>query len=534
MQKILKHLQKRLCLGTAFLLLVASASWGQPAAAQAVHTAPGEWAVGPIGIKSSNGLSYCSMKTSYANGHGLVIASDSKGAHSVAIDFGKKTISAGAQYYVTYQIGPVSRMMLAIAATNEVLIAQMGADPDFFDMMRTKDTMEAEFNGDTLRFSLKGAGAALASLDACVEASAGGQVFAPQKLATPEDAAKLIEQRLAVAAEIERNGDLKLGEQSARSSLADEIQRLQEENRRLRLENQAVSARLRGSDLLAAEKELDQLEMLERQERALKIENDRLKEMAIQAGKMPQIQPSSGAMGGAVGDAAGRTATTPTIAVRVPTEKPMMRGMSPPPPSIHTAAPMAAADLPPAFGGLLTEEEEVAAPPVVAAAAQVAPKPSPKPVAAAVQTRAALAVPVTRQILHMINLADLAPERAGGIDVWRWQAGDVLAAAQSWPLQAGGNMATSAQSYLNILKSRCGGDFAVKMANVAGAGKMRWQTAEAACIGGDQSSAAGFVFISTAGQSDMAIVAYESTPQGVMQALAERQVLTDALSAAHP
>lgn len=508
---------KRLCLGTAFLLCAVSAA-PLPVSAQVLHTAPGEWAVGPIGIKSSNGLTYCSMKTRYANGHSLVVASDSKGAHSIAIDFGKKTISAGAQYYVTYQVGPVSRMMLAIAATNEVLIAQMGVDEDFFDMMRKKDTMEAEFNGDILRFSLKGAGAALTSLDECVAASAGGQTFAPQKLATPEDAAKMLEQRLAVAAEIERNDDLKLGEQSARSSLADEIQRLQEENRRLRLENQAVSARLRGSDLQAAEDELAQLEQLERQERALKIENDRLREMAVQAGK---IQPSSGLMG--VGDAAGRSAVSPTIAVRVPAERPMTRNMSPPP-------PMDAADMPPALSA-------ADLPPVLADASRVVPKAAAAakpavPAAKPARVPVPAPVPVTRQVLHMINMADLAPERAGGIDVWRWQAGDVLAAAQSWPLQAGADMGASAQSYLDILKSRCGGDFAVKMADATASGKVYWQTAEAACMGGDQSSAAGLVFIAMPGATDMAIVTYEATPQSIMQALAERQALTDALGAA--
>lgn len=529
MRKILNQLQKRLCLGTAFLLFVAGA-YVQPAQAQAIHTAPGEWAVGPIGIKSSNGLTYCSMKTRYANGHSLVIASDSKGAHSVAIDFGKKTISAGAQYYVTYQIGPVSRMMMAIAATNEVLIAQMGADTDFFDMMRTKDVMDAEFNGDTLHFSLKGAGAALATLDECVAAAAGGKTFAPQKLATAEDAAKMLEQRLAVAEEIERNSDLKIGEQSARSGLAEEIQRLQEENRRLRLENQAVAARLRGSDLEAAEDELEQLEKLERQERALQIENDYLRKTAVQAGK---IQPSSGAIGGAaVGTASDRTANAPTIAVRVPAERPMTRGMSPPPPSSSSDKPEAtlAADLPPAFDGMLSEEEAAAKPaaPVAAVAAM-----SPKVQQASAAARKPV-VPVTRQVLHMINLGDLVPEHAGGINVWRWQVGDVLAATQSWPLQPSGDMATSAQSYLDILKSRCGGDFAVKVGNATHGGDMRWQTAEAACMGGDQSSAAGFVFVSVPGSSDMAIVTYETTPQGMMQALAERQALTDAIASARP
>lgn len=511
-QKSLNRLQKRLCTATAFLLLMA-AGFAQPAMAQALHTAPGEWAVGPIGIKSSNGLAYCSMKTRAASGLTLVIASDSKGAYSVAIDFGKKAVSAGAQYYVTYKIGPISRTMLAIAATNEVMIAQMGVDPDFFDMMKTRDAMDVEFNDDTLRFSLQGAGAALGSLEACVKASAAGKTFEPQKLATPEEAVKMLEQRLAVTAELERNTDMKISEQSVRSSLQEEIQRLQEENRRLRLENQAVAARLRSSDLAAVDDEIELLEQLERQERALKIENERLREMATQAGK---IQPSSGVSAGM--DAAGRTAATPTIAVRVPEARPSREIMSPAPPKADAVDVAVVPAIPPAG-----QQPNMAL--VEKPTAQVTP--------AAVRAAAPPRVPVTRQVLHMINMGDMAPERAGGIEVWRWQAEDVLGAAQSWPLKKGQAMASSAQSYLDILKSRCAGDFAVKMADETGGRNMRWQTAEAACLGGDQASAAGLVFVTVPGAQDMAIVTYEAAPQAVMHALAQRRVLTDALTAAY-
>lgn len=511
-QQTLNRLQKRLCTATAFLLLMA-AGFAQPATAQAVHTAPGEWAVGPIGITSSNGLAYCSMKTRAASGLSLVIASDSKGAYSVAIDFGKKAIGAGAQYYVTYKIGPISRTMLSIAATNEVLIAQMGVDPDFFDMMKKQNVMDVEFNNDTLRFSLAGAGAALESLETCVKASSEGKTFAPQKLATPEEAAKMLEQRLAVTAELQRNTDMKISEQSVRSSLQDEIQRLQEENRRLRLENQAVSARLRGSDLAAVDDEMELLEQLERQERALKIENDRLRDMAKQAGS---IQPSSGA--GAM-DAAGRTAAAPMIAVRVPDARPAKQIMSPPPPA-EKAVDVATVP---------------AVPPQQDAAALEMPRPQ-QAQAVPVAARAAAApskVPVTRQVLHMINMGDMAPERTGGVDVWRWQADNILGAAQSWPLGAGHNMATAAQSYLDALKSRCAGDFAIKLADETGGRHMRWQTAEAACMGADQSSAAGLVFVTVAGAQEMAIVTYEAAPEAVLQALAQRRVLTDALTAAY-
>ncbi|MFN7113505.1 MAG: hypothetical protein ACK4PK_04015 [Alphaproteobacteria bacterium] len=447
----------------AILVVVFAAA--SPVAAQALRSAPGEWVVGPINIKSSSGLSFCSMKTRYANGQSLVVASDSKGAHSLAIDFGKKTLSAGSQYYVTFYVGPVHRTMIAIAATTEVLISQMGNDPDFFMMMRSRETLEADFNDTRLSFSLKGSAAALDELQTCAVAMGKGQGYTQAKVATPEQAAAKAEEQQAVAQEIAKNDDLKLGEQALSISLGDEVRRLRAENQRLRQENQIVAARLKDTDMLAAEAELAQLAELERQQRALQVEKEQLR-----------------------AEQATLSAVTSVL--------------SPAPPEQN--APQ--------------ESEE----PMPQAAAVQAVQPAAGAAAAAAAVPAA--VPMPEKVLGWMNLSDLAPERAGGVDIWRWQTADVLVALQPWPVAPAQNAQTAAMAYLDILQSRCAGDFARKIAPAEAAAEgLVLQTAEVACIGADAQAAAGLVFISQG--ADMAVVTYETEAETMREALAQRALL---------
>lgn len=429
-------------------------------AAQALRSDPGEWVVGPINIKSSSGLSFCSMKTRYANGQSLVVASDSKGAHSLAIDFGKKTLSAGSQYYVTFYAGPVHRTMIAIAATTEVLISQMGNDPDFFMMMRSRDALEADFNDQRLRFALKGSAAALDELQNCVTAMGKGQGYTQAKVATPEQAAEKEAQKKAVAQEIAKNDDLKLGEQALSSSLSDEVRRLREENQRLRQENQIVAARLKESDLAAAEADLARLAEMEGQQRALQVENDRLR-----------------------AEQATLNAVTSVL--------------SPAPPA----------------------REEVETAKAVQPAAGVAVPVQPMPAAVTMPDR----------VLGWMNLSDLAPEAAEGVNIWRWQTADVMVALQPWPLAEGDDITMAAAGYIDILQSRCGGDFARKMAAPQEAAPgLILQTAEIACISIEGQAAAGLVFLSQG--SDMAVVTYETDTETMREALAQRALLISAAS----
>ncbi|MDP2205695.1 MAG: hypothetical protein Q8K65_05255 [Alphaproteobacteria bacterium] len=452
-------------IAAAFLAVTIFAA-PSPVAAQALRGEPGEWVVGPINIKSSSGLSFCSMKTRYANGQSLVVASDSKGAHSLAIDFGKKTLSAGSQYYVTFYVGPVHRTMIAIAATTEVLISQMGNDPDFFMMMRSRETLEADFNNTRLSFSLKGSATALDELQTCAVAMGKGQGYAQAKVATPEQAAAKAVQQQAVAQEIAKNDDLKLGEQALSSSLGDEVRRLREENQRLRQENQIVAARLKDGDMAAAEAELAQLAELERQQRALQVEKEQLR-----------------------AEQATLSAVTSVLS---------------PEPPVQSAPQTTEETLP------QVEIVQAVQPAAGTAAAVVAAVP------------AALSMP--EKVLGWMNLNDLAPETAGGIDIWRWQTADVLVALQSWPVTPAQKPQTAAAAYLDILQSRCEGDFARKLAPAQAAAEgLVLQTAEVACIGAEAQAAAGLVFLSQG--PEMAVVTYETATETMREALAQRALL---------
>jgi len=471
----------RALLQAAFLSVLLCAA--APVSAQALRTEPGEWVVGPINIKSSSGLSFCSMKTRYANGQSLVVASDSKGAHSLAIDFGAKALTAGSQYYVTLYLGPIHRTMIAIAATTEVLISQMGDDPDFFAMMRSRDTLEADFNNQRLSFSLKGSAGALDALQNCTAAMGKGQGYAQAKLTTPERAAVKAAEKKAVSQEIAKNADLKLGEQSLSSSLGDEVRLLREENQRLRQENQVVASRLKKSDMVAAEADMARLAELERQQRLLKLENNRLRAEAATVSAVKATLSPQNVIAETVAPAPEEETFPQAVAVH----------------AMQPAAGLASAARAPAIRHSVPMTERHS-------------------------------VPMTQKVLGWMNLTDLAPETAAGVQIWRWQTADVMVALQAWPLATQG-MQAAALAYLDILKSRCEGDFAQKLSVplTDAARGFEMQTAEVACIGDEGQAVAGLAFLSAAG--DMAVVTYETDTETVTEALAQRALLISAASA---
>jgi len=470
---------------SAALLAVGVLCAALPVSAQVLHSEPGEWVVGPINIKSSNGQSFCSMKTRYANGHSLVVASDTKGARSLAIDFGKKSLTAGSQYYVTFYVGPIHRTMVAIAATTEVLISQMGDDRDFFDMMRSKEVLEADFNNQQLSFSLKGAAAALDELARCTSAHGQGQAYTQAKLPTPAQAEAKAAEAKAVAAELARNSDMKLSEQAVSSSLSDEIQRLREENRRLQLENQAVTARLKAGDVAAAEAELAALAELESQQRMLKIENERLRdEAASMAAVQETLAPSTRAP----------SAAADAVSVRFPT-------LATPPQAIQPAAGNPAAQA--MQDAVMSPDPEA-----VTQVAAVAPK------AAAVPSMAS-------RVLGWMAHDGAAPEMANGISVWRWTSGNSLVAVQPWPADA-----QAVAQYISALEGRCAGDFAKKQSEPATASGLTMVAAEVACIDETNQAAAVLAFLSDG--AEMAVVTFETGAETISDALSQRQHLVAA------
>ena len=484
------HLLRGVCFAA---VLTAAALLPSVSAAQVLRTEPGEWLVGPINITSSSGLAFCSMKTRYANGQSLVVASDSKGAYSLAIDFGAKALTPGSQYYVTFYVGPIHRTMIAIAATNEVLISQMGDDRDFFGMMRARDVLEADFNNQRLSFALKGSAAALDELTACVGALGQGQAYAQSKISTPEKAAARVAEQKAVEREIARNDDLRLGHQAVSSSLGEEMRALQAENQRLRQENQAIAARLKQDEFAAAEAELAQMAELEQQERLLRLENARLKAEAETVSAVTAVLSPLSAM----------PPRLPSAPQPVPKRKPQAPVSAA---SAVTVRHVEPASIQPAVGVAMAAgqaHDAIEAEPVITTSGMPA------------------------RILDWMSLSDLPADQTSGMPVWRWDTGDVVVALQAWPAQQGAVVAID--SYLDILKTRCDGDFARTLAGpVTTAQGVQLQTAEIACIGNAQQAAAGLVFISDG--ADLAVVTYEAATDMMGEALAQRAALISAAS----
>lgn len=228
------------------------------------NTPKGPWSVGPINAKSSTGLAYCSMKNEYGEGRSLVFARDAEGSNSLAIDLGSKKLTAGAQYAVTIDVGMLTRQMVAVAATQDVMIVQLGTDNAFFDMLRRKDLMQVSFKDNSLTFGLDGSAEAVGKLAECAEGKMRDSVnveLKPQPSETIPDEKEVLKKEMSI------------GTQALNSSLQDEIDRLRIENRRLLQENQEIAR-----ELVVPETEDPEIAAAKKEQKKLQEENKKLQE----------------------------------------------------------------------------------------------------------------------------------------------------------------------------------------------------------------------------------------------------------------
>ena len=426
-----------------------------------------DWIVGPIYASSSSGKSFCSMKNTYDNGYSIVFARDVTGANSIAVTFDKKALSAGSQYYATFTVGPLSRMMVSIAATTQILITQMGDDPDFYEMLALKDKLYVEINNDRLVFELKGTAQALEQLTVCADSVGLGESFTAVSVAAvaagaddlplPKAAPKSKPMAAFAADALAQNKDLKLSEQSISSSSLVEVERLRHEKERLERENQAIAEKLHTSDLEAAQIEAARAAEFERKERALMIENEYLRERLVAAQK-----------GKAVASAPKQVEPPQTQMSMPPSEVPQVAAYSPP---------------------------------------------------AQVQTGLADWV---RRAAGAPAAVEMPPVETG-IRAWRWQTGEIYIALQELPYQDGTSLQQAAEQYIATVRSRCTGDFAHKLAaprtiNAEAQG----MTAELACMDDTQDAAAGLAFIARGDR--MVVLTYESSTENMFDMLAMRDL----------
>lgn len=433
----------------------------------------GDWVVGPIYASSSSGKSFCSMKNTYDNGYSIVFARDVTGANSIALTFDKKALSAGSQYYATFTIGPVSRMMVSIAATTQILITQMGDDAVFYEMLSLKDKLFVEINNDRLEFDMKGTAKALEQLALCADQVGLGESFTAVNVAAvaagaddlplPKAPQKSKPMAAFAAEALAQNKDLKLSEQSIGSSAMAELEKLRRDKDRLERENQAIAEKLHTSDLEAAQIEAARAAEFERKERALMIENEYLRERLATA-------QEGRAIAGAVTPQAARPASVPAQ-------------MSLPPADRQPEKP--AAYVPP-----------------------TAPQPE-----LADWARRAAGAPAAVEM----------PPVETGIRAWRWQAGEIYVALQELPYQNGLGLPQAAEQYVATVRRRCAGDFAYKL----GAAKpvdtdAQGMTGELACINDTQDAAAGLAFVARGDR--MIVLTYESSTENMFDMLSMRDL----------
>jgi len=431
----------------------------------------GDWVVGPIYASSSSGKSFCSMKNAYDNGYSIVFARDVSGGNSIALTLDRQGIAAGSQYYATFTIGPISRRMVSIAATKQVLITQMGNDPDFYEMLALKDTLHVEFNGKRLVFDLKGTAKALEQLGACADTVGLGDKFATVNVAAAASVASPLPEAPRqkpmselTAEALAQNKDLKLSEQALGSSVVTELEELRREKERLQRENQAIAARLHASDLETAQIEAARLAEFERKERALMIENARLKE------RLAKLRTGGEA-------AVPEAAPLPPTVTAVPVSRPAV-----------------------------AEE--------VAIAVDTPPVPAQPPrESLADWARRAAGAPAAVEM----------PPAESGIRAWRWQTGDIYVALQELSYDTAAGLQAAAAVYIDTVRRRCAGDFAHKLAPAQSlADDAQAMTGELACIDDTQDAAAGLAFIAHADR--MVVVTYESATDNMTDMLSMRDI----------
>jgi hypothetical protein len=441
-------------------IMVVAASF--PASAEDAR--PGDWTIGPIHMKSSNGAAYCSMKNTYENGHTLVFARDAAGHNSIAVDAGKDAFRPGAQVFLTLNVGPIRRMATAVAATREVVIAQMGKDEDFYDMLRRKNALQIDLPGKPEVFSLKGTAQALDQLDNCTQQLGGDGAF--PTVTVPGSAHVSYDARpFADFAAPSDLPDIPVDDEVMADAGLD----------RYLAKDADTAADVPVHDEEAAERN----DQLEKRARALEIENDRLKRMLLSKQDVPLDVIEKTAKSVAVEDKTGQEQEG---ALKVTTT--------------YTQGPAPMTDLARRYNGL----------------------PQPAVAVPRVDGKSSL----YDRVLWAAGAAS-GKERTdavSGMKSYLWQSGSVFAKAEERPAQTGVSVQDIAGIYVNEARSRCKNDFAYKLGTPTKQQGVDILSGEIACLGGNESSLAVIAVLARGAES--ALVAYEGGAEQSANVLSQR------------
>jgi len=448
-------------------------------ATTALHAPAGQWAVGPISAKSANGTSYCSMKNAFAGGQTLVFARDNQGSNSIALDFHKDMFEISRQYNVKVTAGSVTRRIVALAATKQVLVMQTGVDSIFYGAVRSRHSITFNVEKNDYGFNLDVSVAdALSALGHCTESFQNGAAFAQAKFplgktsvaasGQPAEEEPPAEEPAQEASEEpapppKRHGHNKKSVASKKQQTQSEIEALQDQNRNLQLENEKIQQELASRNQPAA--------------------------------PAPEESPASSAR-----DEVKAEITAEILRMRANEVKEKAAPSYTPAPALAMAAPVP-----------LVSKAVPAPPPAVAA-----------PVVVKRQAE-------DMDLKHLLVSSRIVSGRqisVGAGNTLRWTSDDLYGSAQELPMASGASLTEMANSYLQKTASLCKGDFAKNTGPLKRAGKLDIIESEITCLDGRNDAAAAVLFVSANGK--FSVITQEGTADQLDTAMSDRDAIVSA------
>ncbi|WP_158043803.1 hypothetical protein [Skermanella pratensis] len=134
-----------------------------------------DWAVTAVSRESGE-FDYCAAGTRYDNGHALLIAKNRADEVVVIVGLPEPRLNAKSLLPTKLTVDKRgARQGSGLVTRPSALAVALGKDPSFFEAVRKGNTLTIDNPEVTLSLSLRGSGAALMNLNACVQ-SAGKSV----------------------------------------------------------------------------------------------------------------------------------------------------------------------------------------------------------------------------------------------------------------------------------------------------------------------------------------------------------------------
>lgn len=243
------------------LPLLALLLWALPAQSQS-QSAPqlataSNWIIGPIKREAAAKpdapvRKFCSLKASFNNKMTLVMARDTQGGQTLALEFPGKTFAAGATLPLTLTVGNQQMPANGLAVSTTVLLLQAPQGGAIDAGIGTSAIFMVDTGQQQKAFAVGGIADAQAKLTECLATLERGEDFEPVKV--PANKGDLNFQSAIPVEKVERKfvtnvtpdeaEDFNPGTSARNEVLRDEIRRLRQQNRDLMQQNQQLSSQL--------------------------------------------------------------------------------------------------------------------------------------------------------------------------------------------------------------------------------------------------------------------------------------------------